>query len=108
MCRETPPHTAPIQRYLFHLAAVLCGDGIPSHIATGRGSRVGYDSRETISDGIIVHIFCVVGLPVYRGKIQRPPVLGRGLGDVLQIHAVEIGIGAGRGYCPRIVFVSGS
>ena len=96
-----------VQRYLFYLAAVLRGDGIAGHIAAGCGSRVGDNGGETISDGIIVHILCVVSLPVHRGEIERPPVLGGGFGDVLQIHTAEVGIGAGRGYRPRVVFISG-
>lgn len=96
-----------VHRYLFHIAAVLCGDGIAGYIAAGCGSRIGDDGGKSVADGVIVHILCVVGLSVHCGEVQRPPILGGGFGDVLQIHAAEIGIGAGRRYRPRIVFVSG-
>ena len=42
-----------VHRYLFHIAAVLCGDGIAGYIAAGCGSRVGDDGGKSVADGVI-------------------------------------------------------
>ena len=81
-------------------------DRVAGHIAAGRCSSISDYRRKAISDGIIVHIFRIIRLPVYRGEVQCTPVFRRSLRDILQVHAAEIGVGSCGRNRPRIVLVA--
>lgn len=83
-----------IQRDFFHLSAVLGCYSVSGNIFAGCSSRISDNRSEPITNWVAIYVLSVIGAPLYICKLQGTAILRDGLGNKLQIHITEIGIGA--------------